>query len=165
MDYKLEGNPCIFRMFVICNVLFLILGILIAALGIYISVDFNHPIWYNISFAVLGAAIIIVALVGHKTRLSLVAINFYLLSSLILFLSQSAFTIAIIAWKEFSNEISHQNAFAVHIFMIVASALIALCIIVGFYYRKSFNANNFKFKDNHSLSLTGVHALADSFYK
>ncbi|CAG9321607.1 unnamed protein product [Blepharisma stoltei] len=159
MEYKLEGNPWTFGVFMVFNVIFMIVGIGIATVGIYVVLDVLRADWYNISFAVLGVAIIISAIIGHKTRFSQAAMNVYMISLAFIFAAQLAFTLAIVIWSNFTHKIKYGSAWAVRIFMIIATTIIGVCLVVGFLYRKSLNEVNFSHKTAHSLSLPGITPL------
>lgn len=137
MDRQYSGSYCTFSIFLICNLLLLAVGLSIASIAIYICADQNDFSWYDGAFSLLGFIVVLTALSSLATKTSLKRLFVYMLFLLVLTLIIFALTIGLIAYSDFELKIGFENAQAVRYSYIGCCVVMIMCVVVGFFYRKT----------------------------
>lgn len=143
MEERVQGNKCVLCMFRFINLFLIVIGLGVIAAGIYVCADDSSFNWYNGSFTGLGLGIIIVSIIGHKSRFSQGGMTFYCLLLLITTLAMIGFTIGIIVYSDFKNSIGESNANAVRYSLVGACAVMIATFVMGLWYRNSIKWANF----------------------
>jgi hypothetical protein len=114
------------------------LGVATIGIGTYISIESKSFIWYNGSFICLGLITFLSGLIGWKAKYSTFRLAVYCVLILACFLTETGFTIAIIASGSFSDAVDgDSNADPVRYSLIGCCGLLLLCFVAGYFYRRS----------------------------
>ena len=84
--YENKANKCVSCMFNLCNLLLILEGLLVMALGIYLAVETKRAGVFEIFFISLGCAEWVFAIIGCTIKRSVHGLNCYLLILIIIFL-------------------------------------------------------------------------------
>jgi len=159
MEYTLSGNTCVFCMFIVSNLALMIVGIGITSVGIFVCVEADNFSWYDGSFVALGCLMILMAILGHKTRHSVESNCCYLTFVLMIFIVHLAFAIGVSVYNRFDGKISDQSQSILRYYMLASSLVILACIGMSYLYRRSLLRANYSQRLEPSLSLQGKDAF------
>ena len=156
-EAEVKGNSCLFWLFVLSNLCLGLVGCGTTYAGYYVMRSNQSYEWNNVSFIVFGFVLIFLAFVGFCSRRSSAALFFYILASLILLGVQVAFTLAIIATPDYVNILGPTQANIIRYCLLGACALIFLCMVVAWCYRKTLNSAR---KDFENPEIKGYNPLS-----
>jgi nitrate reductase gamma subunit len=140
MNSDIKGNSCIYFLFQVSNFCIFFLGVATIAIGIYVCITAGDFMWYNGSFIGLGIVTFLTGFLGWKAKYSTFRLTLYLVFIFGCLLVQSGFTIAVIAW-DFSDVVNGENnANPVRYTLIACCGLLLLCLVTGFFYRRSLSS-------------------------
>lgn len=140
MDSGARGNSCIYFLFQVFNLTIFVLGLATLGIGMYLCIADKGFSWYSGSFLCMGVAVFLTGFIGWKARSSSSRLLFYSILTFLYFLCQSAFTIAILAYKDFDSVTgSESSANIVRYILLGCCGLLLLSFLSAFFYRRSLN--------------------------
>jgi hypothetical protein len=145
-----KGNSCVYCLFMVSNFLLLFIGCGTITAGIYVAASIDRADWYNISFIGLGFLTVLVFVLGCRTKRSLSGTCFYLVFTLMIFVTQLCFTFAIIFYPDFETLLGLTSANAVRYSLLVACVIILLCFLTGWWYRNSLMVSRLHFEHDYT---------------
>lgn len=147
---EVSGNSFLYCLFRSCTLMLIIVGFGNIGAGVSVCVQADDFTWYDGGYIFLGFFLVLLAIFGNTTRTAMGGLTFYLICLGVAFAGETGFTLAIIIYTDYENNLGVAYANVIRYTMLGASVMILAAIVVGWCYRSTLRDAQF-YQNNDTL--------------